>query len=60
MAPKAPYRFQMYMDEQLRDVLRDIAHAKRISLTALVHDMLEKEAWTYPQGEKLPKNAQAS
>lgn len=40
MAVKVPYRFQMYMEEDLREALRDIAHDERTSMNKLVHDVL--------------------
>lgn len=40
---KTPYRFQMYMPEEMRDALRDVAYRKKISMNALVYAWLEQQ-----------------
>lgn len=51
MAVKVPYRFQMYMEDELRDELREIAHDERTSMNKLVEDVLR----TFVQAKKAPK-----
>lgn len=57
MAPRTPYRFQMYMPEDVRDALRDVAHRERASMTELVYTWIVEKIQTYPEGEKLAKES---
>lgn len=56
MAVKVPYRFQMYMEDELRDDLREIAHDERTSMNKLVHDVLH----AFVQDKKATRGDQAS
>lgn len=50
----APYRLQVFLTDELRDVLRDIAHRERISQQKLVVQWLTEKAKSYLEGASLP------
>lgn len=60
MVPKTPYRFQMYMPEDVRDVLREVAHRERLSMTELVYTWIVERLRTYPDGATLPSTEPTS
>lgn len=59
MAVKAPYRFQMYMDADLREAIRRIAYLRQTSMNTLVYNWIEekvREEYTKEANEAPSKN----
>lgn len=52
---KTPYRFQMYMPEEMRDALREVAHRKKTSMNALVYGWIAEKLQAEQQYDAPPK-----
>lgn len=53
MLTSLPYRLQIFVFDELRAVLREIAHRKHISLQRLVVQWLVEKARAEPEGQHL-------
>ena len=47
----SPYRLQIFLEDDVRDALRDIAHEERTSLQQLISEWLLDKIHEYPQHE---------
>jgi hypothetical protein len=47
----SPYRLQIFLEYDVRDALKDIAHEERTSLQELVSEWLLDKIHDYPQHE---------
>jgi hypothetical protein len=47
----SPYRLQIFLESEVRDALKDIAHEERTSLQDLISEWLLDKIHEYPQHE---------
>jgi hypothetical protein len=50
MAATAPYRLQIFLPDDVREALREVAHKERISQQKLVLSWLVEKLQGYPEG----------
>jgi hypothetical protein len=53
MASTAPYRLQIFLPDDVREALREVAHRERVSQQRLVLSWLIEKLQQYPEGEHL-------
>lgn len=53
MAATAPYRLQIFLPDDVREALREVAHKERISQQKLVLSWLIEKLQQYPEGRHL-------
>ena len=53
MASTAPYRLQVFLPDDVREALREVAHKERTSQQRLVLAWLIEKLKTYPEGADL-------
>ena len=58
MTSMTPYRLQIFLPNEVREALRDVAHKERISLQRLVLTWLVEKLQSYPEGVLLPRDAE--
>lgn len=53
MAATSPYRLQIFLPDDVREALREVAHTERTSQQKLVLAWLIEKLQTYPEGKEL-------
>ena len=53
MAATAPYRLQIFLPDDVREALREVAHKERTSQQKLVLAWLIEKLQQYPEGQAL-------